>query len=104
MAHEDLHAPHLIDVEVASGLRRLAATKAIGPRRAAAALTDLAALSLDRYPHGSLLPRVWQLRHNLSAYDAMYAALAETLDCSLLTSDGRLATAAGPRCPRQHLP
>lgn len=101
---QDLHAPHLLDVEVASGLRRLIASNALTAGRAAAALGDLAALGLDRYPHLPLLPRVWQLRANLSAYDACYAALAETLQCQLLTSDRGLATAPGPRCSRQHLP
>ena len=101
---QDLHAPHLLDVEVASGLRRLIASNALTAGRATAALGDLAALGLDRYPHLPLLPRVWQLRANLSAYDACYAALAETLQCQLLTSDRGLATAPGPRCSRQHLP
>ena len=101
---QDLHAPQLLDVEVASGLRRLIASNALTAGRAAAALGDLAALGLDRYPHLPLLPRVWQLRANLSAYDACYAALAETLQCQLLTSDRGLATAPGPRCSRQHLP
>ena len=72
--------------------------------RAAAALSDLAALGLDRYPHAPLLPRIWQLRANLTAYDACYAALAETLELRLLTSDHGLATAPGPRCARRHLP
>ena len=75
-----LHAGcYLVDVDVASGLRRLVASKATSTGRAAAALTDLDALPLERYPHVLLLPRVWQLRANLSAYDASYAALAETL-------------------------
>ena len=104
IAGQDLHAPHLVDVEVTSGLRRLVAVRGMTPARAAAALTDLATLDLDRYPHVLLLPRMWQLRPNLSAYDASYAALAETLGCPLLTSDRGLATAPGPRCPRQHLP
>lgn len=101
---EDLHAPHLLDVEVASGLRRLVAARKVTAARATEALADLAVLGVDRYPHTPLLPRVWQLRANLSAYDATYAALAEALDCPLLTSDRGLATAPGPRCGRRHLP
>ena len=104
VAGQDLHAPHLLDVEVASGLRRLVAAQAVTAGRAAAALSDLAALGVDRYPHVHLLSRIWQLRANLSAYDACYAALAETLQCRLLTSDHGLATDSGPRCARQHLP
>lgn len=104
VAAEDLHAPHLVDVEVASGLRRLAAAGSVRPERAAEALADLAVLRLDRYPQTPLLPRVWQLRDNLSAYDASYVALAEFLDCALLTCDRGLATAPGSRCERRHLP
>jgi predicted nucleic acid-binding protein len=100
----DLHAPHLLDVEIASALRRLVASRAMTAPRAVAALGDLASLGLDRYPHLPLMPRIWALRANLGAYDAAYAALAETLDCPLLTSDRGLATASGPRCARQHLP
>jgi predicted nucleic acid-binding protein len=101
---DDLHAPALVDVEVASGLRRLTATGAVGAHRAAEAVDDLALLGIERYPHTSLLPRIWQLRANLTAYDATYAALAETLGCALLTADRGLATAPGPRCERRHLP
>jgi predicted nucleic acid-binding protein len=104
VAGHDLHAPHLLDVEVTSALRRLVTSRAMTLPRAAAALDDLATLRLDRYPHLPLLPRIWALRANLSAYDAAYAALAETLECPLLTSDPGLATARGPRCARQHLP
>ena len=92
---ESLHAPHLIDIEVAQVLRRYAAAGEIDDERGRTALADLADFPLSRYPHDILLPRVWDLRHNLSAYDAVYVALAETLDASLLTRDSRLAGALG---------
>ena len=92
---ETLHAPHLIDVEVAQVLRRYAATGQINPERCRAALADLADFSLRRYPHDFLLPRIWDLRDNLTAYDATYVALAEALDAPLLTRDRRLAAAPG---------
>lgn len=94
---ETLHAPHLIDVEIAQLIRRYAAAGEIDSERGRAALTDLADLRLRRYPHDFLLPRIWDLRHNLSAYDAAYVALAEALDAPLVTRDRRLATAAGHR-------
>ncbi|SFP86689.1 Predicted nucleic acid-binding protein, contains PIN domain [Geodermatophilus dictyosporus] len=100
---DDLHAPALVDVEVASGLRRLTATGAVGADRAAEAVDDLVLLGIERYPHTSLLPRIWQLRSNLTACDATCAALAERLGCALLTADRGLATAPGPRCERRHL-
>jgi predicted nucleic acid-binding protein len=90
-----LHAPHLLDVEVAHVVRRYAATGEIDHERGREALADLADFPLRRYPHGLLLPRVWQLRNNLTAYDAVYVALAEALDAPLLTRDRRLAAAAG---------
>ena len=92
---ETLHAPHLIDIEVAQVLRRYAAAGTIAPDDGRAALADLADFPLRRYPHGFLLPRVWELRDNLTAYDAVYVALAEALDAPLLTRDRRLAAAAG---------
>jgi predicted nucleic acid-binding protein len=92
---ETLHAPHLIDVEVAQVVRRHAAAGTIEPDRGRAALADLADIPLRRYPHAFLLPRVWQLRANMTAYDAVYVALAEALDAPLLTRDRRLAAAAG---------
>jgi len=98
-ADSDLHAPHLLDVEVASVLRRHARCGLLAPARAAAALTDLDDLALTRYPHVGLLPRIWQLRENLSAYDATYAALAESLSATLLTADRGLGRAPGLRCP-----
>jgi len=94
---ETLHAPHLLDVEVAQVIRRYAASGEIDGERGRIALTDLADLSLRRYPHDVLLPRIWQLRNNLTAYDAAYVALAEALDSPLLTRDKRLAAAAGHR-------
>ncbi len=90
-----LHAPHLLDVEVAQVIRRYAVNGEIGGERGRAALADLADFPLRRYPHDFLLPRVWDLRNNLTAYDAVYVALAEILDAPLLTRDRRLAGAAG---------
>ena len=96
-ARETVHAPHLIDVEVAQVLRRYALRGDIAATRGLEALDDLEALSLYRYPHEFLLPRVWELRGNLTAYDAVYVALAETLGAPLITCDRRLAAAAGVR-------
>jgi predicted nucleic acid-binding protein len=92
-----LHVPHLIDIEVAQVLRRYAATGQIEPGRCRDALDDLSDFPLHRYPHDVLLPRVWELRHNLTAYDAVYVALAEALDARLVTRDRRLAAASGHR-------
>jgi predicted nucleic acid-binding protein len=95
--NETLHAPHLLDVEVAQVLRRYALAGDVDAERCRAALDDLAALPISRYPHDVLLSRVWDLRANMSAYDAVYVALAEALDAPLLTRDGRLAKAPGHR-------
>jgi predicted nucleic acid-binding protein len=94
---ETLHAPHLIDVEVAQVLRRYQRSAEIDDARARQALEDMSELPLRRYPHDVLLPRVWELRANLTAYDAVYVALAEVLDAPLFTSDQRLASAPGHR-------
>jgi predicted nucleic acid-binding protein len=94
---ESLHVPHLLDLEVAQVLRRYVLGDGLRPARAGQALDDLADLPLNRYPHDVLLPRIWELRHNLSAYDAAYVALAETLDAVLLTRDERLAKVRGQR-------
>jgi predicted nucleic acid-binding protein len=94
---ESLHAPHLLSIEVAHALRRLASTKAISAAEAAAALQDLADLDISRHDHEVLLPRVWELRHELSAYDAAYVALTEALGATLLTADKRLARSRGHR-------
>lgn len=95
---ERLRAPELVDLEVTSVLRRQVRSGAVDLRRAALALADLAALPLRRAPHRPLLARCWELRDNLTVYDASYAALAEALDVTLLTGDGRLAHAPGLRC------
>jgi predicted nucleic acid-binding protein len=95
---EQLVAPELIDVEVMSTLRRAARAKRLDQRRSAQALADLAALPIQRIPHLPLLGRVWELRDNLSAYDACYVALAEALGAELLTADGRIKRATGVRC------
>ncbi len=92
---QTLHAPHLIDLEAAQVIRRYAATGEVGAERGREALADLADFPLRRYPHGFLLSRIWDLRRNLTAYDAAYVALAEALDAPLLTRDRRLAAAAG---------
>jgi predicted nucleic acid-binding protein len=92
---QTLHAPHLIDVEVTQVLRRYAASRRVEPGRCRDALEDLFDFPLDRYPHDLLLRRVWELRHNLTAYDATYVALAEVLDARLLTRDRRIAAATG---------
>lgn len=90
-----LHAPHLLDVEVAQILRRYAATGVITVLRGQEALQDLLDLVLTRYPHDVLLWRAWELRENLTAYDAVYVALAEALGAPLVTCDGKIAAAPG---------
>jgi predicted nucleic acid-binding protein len=92
---ESLHAPHLLDLEVAQTLRRLVREHFISAERAAEVLGDLLLLRILRHPHASLLPRIWHLRHNLTAYDAAYVALAESLGAVLITRDERLAAASG---------
>jgi predicted nucleic acid-binding protein len=94
---EKLYAPHLVDVEVCQVLRRYVANGTLDAPRAEEALRDLADLRMYRYPHVPLLRRAWELRGNLTAYDAMYVALAEALDAILLTRDGKLAAAPGHR-------
>jgi len=92
--NESLHAPHLLDVEVIQVLRRLQWEGTISGRRADQAVQDLIDLRITRYPHVVLVPLIWRYRHNLSAYDAAYVALAEELGAPLLTRDSHLAAAS----------
>ncbi len=92
-------APHLIDAEVGHALRRLVVGSRLDEDGAVAALRDLTAMPLRRIVHVGLLERAWELRHNLSFYDGLYVALAEQLQSSLLTLDGRLADGAAAVSP-----
>ena len=92
---DPLHAPHLLDVEVAHALRRCALHGDIDERHGRDSFGDLTAMSIERHGHQPLLERIWQLRHNLTACDAAYLALAESLDAPLLTRDSALASVAG---------
>jgi predicted nucleic acid-binding protein len=95
---ETIAAPDLLGVEVVSVLRRQVAASLITPSQASAAVDDLLDLPLSVFPTAPLLPRAWQLQDDLAPYDACYAALAEALDCTLLTADTRLTNAPGARC------
>lgn len=92
---DDLRAPHLIDVEALHVLRGMVMRGSVDERRAGAAREDLADLSLVRYPHEAFTDRIWELRHNLTAYDAAFVALAEALEVPLVTCDAKLAAAPG---------
>jgi predicted nucleic acid-binding protein len=94
-ADGDLHAPHLIDVEILHALRRLSLSGDLSDDRAADVRTDFAELAVVRYPHEELGDRIWELRHNLTAYDAAFVALAEALGAPLVTCDGKLAETPG---------
>ena len=94
---EVIHVPHLIDVEIAQVVRRYVLRGTLAERTGATALRRWRAFDVERYPHEPLLDRVWQLRANVTAYDAMYLALAEALSAVLVTGDRRLATAPGVR-------
>ena len=96
---QPLAAPHLLDLEVASALRRAVHQRRLDPREAEAAIRGLIALpGLQRFAHVPLLPRIWDLRDNISTYDASYVALAEALGIPLVTADQRLSRAAEPFC------
>jgi predicted nucleic acid-binding protein len=96
---ESLHAPQLLDLEVAQVLRRYWRAGALNGERGRQALTDLLDLPVSRYPHGLFLDRIWALRHNVTAYDAAYLALAEALGAQFVTRDARLAAIPGVAVP-----
>lgn len=98
LSSEQLTAPHLLDIEVLAAWRRLASAGRLGEQRADLARADLRSLPIERVPHGPLLERMWELRENVTTYDAAYVALAELLRVPLVTVDSRLAGAPGPRC------
>lgn len=99
LAEQQLHVPHLIDSEIANALRRGVAASRLEPGAAGAALDCWGRLGMTRYPVSHLLERIWELRENLSAHDASYVALAESLGCALLTADARLGRSPGLSCP-----
>ena len=90
---ENLCAPHLLDLEIAQVLRRYCASGDMSPERGQNALDDLKDMPITRYPHDIFLSRIWELRNNITAYDAAYVALAEALPAPLFTCDKRLASA-----------
>ena len=94
---DDLHVPHLFEVEVLSVLRRYYLHGELSQERARLALNRLSTMRFTRYPHAALLSRVWELRDNITSYDAVYIALAETLEAPLVTTDARLARSPGIR-------
>ncbi|MBV8965932.1 MAG: PIN domain-containing protein [Mycobacteriaceae bacterium] len=99
LADERLHGPHLIDSEVASGLRRLVRRENLHATDGWNALEVWRRLGVTRYPVYGLFERIWQLRDNFSAYDASYVALAENLGCALVTADARLSNTGHALCP-----
>ena len=94
----DVAAPDLVDVETAAVLRKRWLARTISESRFGAAIDDLEDLAIDRYPTLGFMRRAYELRDDVTAYDAAYVALAETLECELLTADERLSKAVGPRC------
>ncbi len=96
-ADDGLHVPHLFEVEVMNVLRRYALGDGFSERRGTELLEDLTTMRITRYPHTALLPRIWELKDNVTAYDAAYIALAETLEAPLVTRDERLSRAPGIR-------
>jgi predicted nucleic acid-binding protein len=98
LAADELAAPHLMPVEAANILRRAVLSRLVSADSAALAHADLLALRIELFPYGPFAERVWELRENLTSYDAWYVALAETLDAKLATLDVRLSRAQGTRC------
>lgn len=98
LSMQDLAAPHLVDLEFVSVVRRLVASGRLGSERAGQAVQDLTDLPIRRCDHVPLVRRCWELRNNVTAYDAAYVALAEALDIPLWTADARLAAAPGVSC------
>jgi predicted nucleic acid-binding protein len=97
-ADEDHAAPHIVDVEVFGIIRRELIRGRLDRTAAALAIDDLQAWPGERFGHRLLLPRAWELRYSVRGWDAMYVALAEALDATLVTTDRRLAGATGPTC------
>jgi predicted nucleic acid-binding protein len=92
---DEVHVPHVLDIEVAQALQRLVRSRELSRDRAEEALADLVDLDLQRHPHVDFLHRVWELRENLTAYDAIYVALAEATECPLITCDKPLGSSPG---------
>jgi predicted nucleic acid-binding protein len=99
LASDDLAAPHLMPVEAANVLRRSVAADRLSTDAAALAHADLLELPVVLFPYGPFGARVWELRTNLTAYDAWYVALAEAIDAQLATLDRQISRAPGVRCP-----
>ena len=95
VAGESFHVPHLLDLEVAQVLRRYSHHRILTDGRVAQVFEDFLDFPLTRYPHDPLLSRIWELRENFTAYDAVYVALAEVLNISMVTCDARVAAAPG---------
>jgi predicted nucleic acid-binding protein len=95
----DLHVPHLFDIEIVGAVRRKVLFGDLSQARGKQAVLDVVDLDVTRYPHTPFLARIWELRRNLTAYDAPYVALAEALGVPLVTTDRSLAGAPGPRVP-----
>ena len=104
LAQERVHVPHLVDTEVCDALQKLALRGSLDDRLAGSLLSTWSRLGVTRHPAAPVAARVWELRHNLSAYDATYVALAERLQLTLVTADARLASATGVACRVEVVP